>query len=133
LEKLVTTVRPEFRADVLVFDPRDPVFGGACCSVSGCVCTAGTHGLCSAHHQRWWRQEGKPDLERFIATTDSLCGTRFGTGPLTDAVPPFETTVELAGLGRQLKLEDLVRPAGTQGQRAARAGHLRAPRNRRPG
>jgi len=105
LEKLVASIRPEFRAEVLVFDPRDPVFGGACCVVSGCVRTARAHGLCSAHHQRWWRKEGKPGLERFIATTDPLCGTRFGTGPLTDAVPAFETTVELAGLGRQLKLE----------------------------
>ena len=105
LEKLVATVRPEFRADVLVFDPRDPVFGGACCGVAGCVRTARAHGLCSAHHRRWWRKEGKPDLERFIATTDPLCGTRFGTGPATDAVPAFETTVELAGLDRQLKLE----------------------------
>ncbi|MDX6296139.1 MAG: hypothetical protein QOH50_5538 [Kribbellaceae bacterium] len=48
LEKLVATVRPEFRADVLVFDPRDPVFGGACCVVSGCARTARAHGLCSA-------------------------------------------------------------------------------------
>ncbi|MDX6296138.1 MAG: hypothetical protein QOH50_5537, partial [Kribbellaceae bacterium] len=22
------------------------------------------------HHQRWWRKEGNPDLECFIATTD---------------------------------------------------------------
>jgi hypothetical protein len=28
LEKLVAAVRPEFRAEDLVFDPRDPVFGG---------------------------------------------------------------------------------------------------------
>ena len=28
LEKLMAAVRPEFRADDLVFDPRDPVFGG---------------------------------------------------------------------------------------------------------
>ena len=28
LEKLLAAVRPEFRADVLVFDPADPVFGG---------------------------------------------------------------------------------------------------------
>ena len=27
LEKLMAAVRPEFRADDLVFDPRDPVFG----------------------------------------------------------------------------------------------------------
>ena len=28
LEKLMATVRPEFRADDLVFDPRDPVSAG---------------------------------------------------------------------------------------------------------
>ena len=27
LEKLMAAVRPEFRAGVLTFDPRDPVFG----------------------------------------------------------------------------------------------------------
>ena len=36
LEKLMAAVRPEFRADDLVFDPRDPVFGGAACVVGGC-------------------------------------------------------------------------------------------------
>ena len=35
-EKLMVAIRPEFRADVLVFDPRDPVFGGPPCAVSGC-------------------------------------------------------------------------------------------------
>ena len=33
LEKLMAAVRPEFRADDLVFDPRDPVFGGPACVV----------------------------------------------------------------------------------------------------
>jgi hypothetical protein len=27
----MSTVRPEFRADEFVFDPADPVFGGALC------------------------------------------------------------------------------------------------------
>ena len=27
-EKLMVAIQPEFRADVLVLDPRDPVFGG---------------------------------------------------------------------------------------------------------
>jgi hypothetical protein len=35
-EKLMAAVRPEFRADDLVFDPRDPVFGGPACAVAGC-------------------------------------------------------------------------------------------------
>ena len=32
LEKLIAAVRPQFRTDVLVFDPRDPVFGGPACA-----------------------------------------------------------------------------------------------------
>ncbi len=36
LEKLMAAVRPEFRAGVLTFDPRDPVFGGPPCAVPGC-------------------------------------------------------------------------------------------------
>ncbi len=36
LEKLMAAVRPEFRAGDLTFDPRDPVFGGPPCAVSGC-------------------------------------------------------------------------------------------------
>ena len=42
LEKLMAAVRPEFRADVLVFDPADPVFGRGVCLVDGCgwPCTA---------------------------------------------------------------------------------------------
>jgi hypothetical protein len=32
LEKLLAVIRPEFRLEVLVFDPRDPVFGGPPCA-----------------------------------------------------------------------------------------------------
>ena len=35
LEKLIAAIRPEFRTDVLVFDPRAPVFGGPACA-AGC-------------------------------------------------------------------------------------------------
>jgi hypothetical protein len=53
LEKLLAAVRPEFRADVLVFDPADPVFGGELCLVGGCGRTARYAGMCYGHHQRW--------------------------------------------------------------------------------
>ena len=33
-EKLLSAVRTEFSGDVIVFDPRDPVFGGPACAVS---------------------------------------------------------------------------------------------------
>jgi len=40
LEKLAAAVRPEFRGDELVFDLRDPVFGGKPCLVPACERTA---------------------------------------------------------------------------------------------
>ena len=53
LEKLMAAVRPEFRADDLVFDPRDPVFGGppawwaaapARTASEACACRIGSGG-----------------------------------------------------------------------------------------
>jgi integrase len=105
LEELMAAVRPEFHGEVLVFDPRDPVFGGPACAVSGCVRTARGQGLCPGHHQRWWRSEGRPDLEWFIATTDPRTAAPFGKGAATEAVPASECRVDLAGLPPQLKLE----------------------------
>jgi hypothetical protein len=58
LEKLVAAVRPEFRADDLVFDPRDPVFGGPPCAVNGCDRPHRVQCLCTAHWQRW-RDSGR--------------------------------------------------------------------------
>ena len=68
LEKLMAAVRPEFRAEVLTFDPRDPVFGGPPCAVPGCERPARIRNLCWGHRQRW-HQAGKPDLAVFTATT----------------------------------------------------------------
>ncbi len=68
LEKLMTAVRPEFRAGVLTFGPRDPVFGGPPCAVPGCERPARSRNLCWGHRQRW-HQAGKPDLAVFTATT----------------------------------------------------------------
>jgi len=67
LEKLVSAVRAEFRADDLVFDPRDPVFGGPACAVAGCGRPGRKRGLCLGHRQRWLAS-GEPDLAEFIAT-----------------------------------------------------------------
>ncbi|WP_067431517.1 hypothetical protein [Nocardioides jensenii] len=36
LEKLMATVRAEFRDDVLVFDADDPIFSGRTCRVREC-------------------------------------------------------------------------------------------------
>jgi hypothetical protein len=70
LEKLMGTVRAEFRDDVLVFDAEDPIFGAGLCRISGCARSArGGQGMCQGHHQRW-AQAGRPDLGGFIASTD---------------------------------------------------------------
>lgn len=69
LAKLMTTVRTEFRDDVLVFDAEDPVFGGGACRVGGCERSARGQQMCQGHHQRW-AQAGRPDLEAFVASTD---------------------------------------------------------------
>ena len=105
LAKLMAVVRPEFRSDVLVFDPRDPVFGGPACAVPGCVRAARGRGLCPGHHQRWWRTEGRPDLARFIAATDPQVAGRFGKSAASGVVPACESQVSLTALAPQLRLE----------------------------
>jgi integrase len=69
LQRLLGTVRPEFRADVLVFPADDPVFGGGACRVAGCGRSARGHGLCPGHHLRWLGED-RPDLDAFAASTD---------------------------------------------------------------
>ncbi len=67
--KLMAAVRPEFRAEDLVFDPRDPVFGGPPCAVGGCDRPHRKQGLCISHWQRW-RGSGRPALAEFTATAE---------------------------------------------------------------
>lgn len=69
LVRLLGAVRPEFRADVLVFGAEDPVFGGGACRVPACRRPARGHGLCQGHHLRWVG-EGRPDPDVFAASTD---------------------------------------------------------------
>jgi hypothetical protein len=70
LEKLMAAVRPEFRADEMTFDPRDPVFGGKPCLVSSCERPACGHGLCHGHRQRW-AAAGGPGVREFTESTAS--------------------------------------------------------------
>jgi hypothetical protein len=69
LGRLMAEVRGEFRSDVLEFAPEDPVFGGTACRVAGCGRTARGRGLCQGHLQRW-NNQGRPDLQRFVGSTD---------------------------------------------------------------
>ncbi len=67
LAKLMAAVRPEFRADVLVFDPRDPVFGGPGCAVSGCARAGHACGHC-AGPPTTGGDAGRPELAVFATT-----------------------------------------------------------------
>jgi integrase len=69
LERLLGAVRPEFRADVLVFAAEDPVFGGGACRVRNCRRSARGHGLCQGHYLRWVHED-RPDLGEFATLTD---------------------------------------------------------------
>jgi integrase len=89
LEKLVAAVQPEFRADVLVFDPADPVFGGSACLVGGCGRTARYVGMCRGHHQRWVTS-GRPDLDQFSVS---------GSGPWLGHAPLPACRVPGCGFG----------------------------------
>ncbi len=70
LEKLLAAIRPEFRRDDLIFDPRHPVFGGPACAVTGCDRPARSNRMCWGHRVRW-DFAGKPDLTVFLATTSA--------------------------------------------------------------
>ncbi len=69
LGRLMAVVRAEFRSEILIFEPDDPVFGGGACRVAGCDRHARGHGLCLNHRVRWVKQ-GRPDLEEFITRAD---------------------------------------------------------------
>ena len=68
-EQLFDVLRSEFRAEVLVFPASDPVFGGGECLAEGCLRSARSWRLCSAHYQRW-KKDGRPPLDAIAATTD---------------------------------------------------------------
>jgi integrase len=67
LEKLMAAVRPEFRVDVYVPDPDDPVLGAGTCAARGCRASARTRHLCTGHYSRWLTA-GSPDMAGFTAS-----------------------------------------------------------------
>jgi integrase len=68
LEKLISAVRPEFRVELYLPDPADPVLGLKSCLVDGCdrstYASRCERGMCSRHAERW-RVAGRPDLTVF--------------------------------------------------------------------
>ena len=66
---LGATVRPEFRAEVLVPAVADPILGSPACAVPGCVRSSRYGGLCPAHLGRW-RKAGCPDRQAWAAAAD---------------------------------------------------------------
>ena len=73
LEKLLSSVRPQFRRDILEFALDDPVFGGAACCVPQCARSArtGAFGMCREHYRRW-DQAGRPDPGQFAVTAEAV-------------------------------------------------------------
>jgi hypothetical protein len=68
LAKLMAVLRPEFRADVYVPAPNDPVFISDRCIVADCDRTAEAlqNRLCCAHSQRF-RKRNYSTMEEFLA------------------------------------------------------------------
>jgi integrase len=68
LEQLMAVVRPEFRTDIYIPVPDDPVFVADQCAVGDCDRTAVSirRGLCNAHAIRF-RKRGRPPMEDFLA------------------------------------------------------------------
>jgi hypothetical protein len=68
LAQLMAVVRPEFRTEIYVPDPDDPVFAADECVVADCDRTAESiqRGLCNAHAIRY-RKRGNPPMTDFLA------------------------------------------------------------------
>lgn len=94
-DRLRTALRAEFRVEVYVPGPDDPVLGGGRCMVTGCEgwCRAG--GLCEYHYGRW-RRAGRPALGAFVAAA--------GPRPVR-AAPRRAECFDLRGLPAGLGLE----------------------------
>ena len=63
LAKLLARVRPEFRVEVYLADPDDPVLGRRPCAVPGCDRSRSESGLCTGHAGRW-RARGRRRCRR---------------------------------------------------------------------
>ena len=70
LENLMSAIRPEFRVDVLIADPDDPVLGVRPCEIGGCDRPMRHRGLCNGHYLRWNKLD-RPELAKFKADLGS--------------------------------------------------------------
>jgi integrase len=61
----MVAVRPQFRVDVYLPAPGDPVLGRPACSVPGCDRSGWENRLCGGHSTRW-RALGRPDMAAFL-------------------------------------------------------------------
>ena len=113
--KLLAAVRPEFRVEVYLPAPDDPVLGRPPCAVPGCDRSGWEYGLCGGHSNRW-RSRGRPELAGFLA----------------DPGPPLHGRIELTALhGARLPFrQQRVRVVHAPPQRLGRAA---ATPTRRPG
>ncbi|HZS21003.1 MAG TPA: tyrosine-type recombinase/integrase [Pseudonocardiaceae bacterium] len=89
LEKLIGAVRAEFRTELFVPDPADPVLGVRPCRVADCDRSVSQNGLCSGHAGRW-RSAGCPVMASFVADPGPV---------LTGRSQPAQCTVTGCGYG----------------------------------
>jgi hypothetical protein len=86
LEKLIAAVRAEFRVELFLPDPADPILGLKTCLVDGCdrstYASHSEHGMCSRHAERW-RASGRPDLQVFAADPGPVLTGRSEPGRCT--------------------------------------------------
>ena len=80
LEQLMAVVRPEFRVEVLIPAPEDPVLGIPDCAVPACDYPVSDQ-LCNGHRLRW-RARGRPPQTQFLADPGPPLRGRSRLGPL---------------------------------------------------
>ena len=81
LGKLLAAVRPEFRVEIYLPAPDDPVLGRPGCAVPGCDRSGWEYRLCGGHSNRW-RKRGRPELAGFLADPGPPLQGRIQTDPL---------------------------------------------------
>jgi integrase len=102
-DRLLESIRPEFRVDVYYPVIGHPILWGPRCAFAGCpggcVPVKGPR-LCSTHWHRYVRQ-GKPDLERFIADP----ALHLSDAPVDEAQQREVYSFRVSGLPDQAKAE----------------------------